>query len=508
MGYPILIKASAGGGGKGMRLVTDPKKFKNALTEAKQEAKASFDNDQVLLEKYLLPARHVEVQIFSDQTGQTVYLFDRDCSIQRRHQKIIEEAPAPNLPQTLRDKMGQTAVLAAKAINYVGAGTIEFLVTPKNEFYFMEMNTRLQVEHPVTESITGLDLVAWQLKIASGECLPLKQNEIQNYGHAIEARIYAENPQQNFMPSIGHLEVLHFPIEHARIDSGVTQGDNITPYYDPLIAKIITWAETRELAIAKLKEALSQTYIIGVENNIQYLSSLLKQPDFIAANLQTRFIEEHQNSLLPSTDKLAPHILALATIAELHARELNAKQVAQQSNDASSPWNYRDHWRLNSEVEQILQFWHLNQHYKIRAQQKHDCIIMDNLKVQVHWKNNFELLANINDQSYPAAVFHKKEIIHLFYQGEHYKISLNNPKTYVTHLTSQQAQFISPMPSTVVDICVAPGQEVNAGDKLMVLEAMKMQHTIFAPEAGKIKTINYQIGDLLPEGVTLLEFEN
>ncbi len=319
IGYPVLIKASAGGGGKGMRRVDAAGDFEAALLSCQREARSAFGDDQVLVEKYVLRPRHIEIQVFGDSHGDCVYLFERDCSVQRRHQKVLEEAPAPGMTAQRRAAMGQAAVNAAKAVGYVGAGTVEFIVNPDGSFYFMEMNTRLQVEHPVTEMITGLDLVEWQLRVASGEALPLRQEQLTLSGHAIEARIYAEDPDRGFLPSTGRLIHLQPPAasEHVRVDTGVEQGDAITPHYDPMIAKLIVWDHSRDKALARMRQALAAYQVVGVSNNIEFLSRLVRTPAFATADLDTALIEREQALLFPEKPPVPDEVWLLATLAEL-----------------------------------------------------------------------------------------------------------------------------------------------------------------------------------------------
>ncbi|MDE1712397.1 ATP-grasp domain-containing protein, partial (plasmid) [Chromobacterium amazonense] len=319
IGYPVLIKASAGGGGKGMRIVEKSEDFSAALASCQREARASFGDDKVLVEKYLTRPRHVEIQVFADKLGGCVYLFERDCSVQRRHQKVLEEAPAPHLPQATREAMGQAAVAAARAVGYVGAGTVEFIMdVDSGQFYFMEMNTRLQVEHPVTEMITGQDLVAWQLAVAAGGALPLTQEQLAIRGHAIEARIYAEDPDKGFLPSTGTLAHLATPSESAnvRIDTGVEQGDAISPFYDPMIAKLIVWGETREAALRQMDAALAQYQIVGLSSNVSFLRRIVNHPSFSSGQVDTGLIARHHDELLPPPSAPTARQLALLALAE------------------------------------------------------------------------------------------------------------------------------------------------------------------------------------------------
>src|SRR5580704_13391964 len=317
IGFPVLIKASTGGGGRGMRIVTRPDEFARALIGAKREAKGAFDDDRVLLERYLERPRHIEVQVFGDSHGNIVHLFERDCSIQRRHQKVIEEAPAPGLSLASRKKLGEAAIAAARAVGYVGAGTVEFIAEGKS-FYFMEMNTSLQVEHPVTEAVTGLDLVEWQLRVAAGETLPLRQQEIGLRGHAIEVRLYAENPERGFLPATGMLRGLHFPApDTARVDTGVRQGDTVTPFYDPLIAKIIAWGEDRAAAVGRLRRALAETAVLGVGTNLEFLARVAAHPEFESGAVDTGFIERNRASLMPPRRAASDTVFAAAALARL-----------------------------------------------------------------------------------------------------------------------------------------------------------------------------------------------
>ncbi len=349
IGWPVLIKASAGGGGKGMRRVDAAADFEAALASCKREAINAFGDDDVLVEKYVLKPRHIEIQVFGDSHGNVVHLFERDCSVQRRHQKVLEEAPAPGMTRERRAAMGKAAVDAAKAVGYVGAGTVEFIVQPGGDFWFMEMNTRLQVEHPVTEMITGQDLVEWQLRVACGEPLPLSQEQLAIDGHAIEARIYAEDPDKGFLPSTGRLVHLAPPAEsdHVRVDTGVEQGDEITPHYDPMIAKLIVWDASRAQALARMRQALSEYRVSGVANNVEFLARLVSVPSFADADLDTALIEREQALLFPQPGSVPDEAWLLATLAELQRQERAARKAAADAPDRDSPWRALDGWRLN-----------------------------------------------------------------------------------------------------------------------------------------------------------------
>jgi 3-methylcrotonyl-CoA carboxylase alpha subunit len=358
IGYPVLIKASAGGGGKGMRVVERAEDFDEALASCRREAAASFGDDRVLVEKYLLRPRHIEIQVFADTHGDVVHLFERDCSVQRRHQKVLEEAPAPGLTPERRARMGAAACDAARAVGYVGAGTVEFIAAPDGAFYFMEMNTRLQVEHPVTEMITGQDLVEWQLRVAAGERLPLAQEQLTIRGHAIEGRIYAEDPAKGFLPSTGRLIHLAPPPEtlHVRVDSGVEEGDEITPYYDPMIAKLIVWDEDRERACARMLRALAGFRVVGVANNVAFLSRLVACPAFASADLDTGLIERERAFLFPEQEKAPGEVFALAALAELLSEVQHAAGESARREDPYTPWAKRDGWRLNATFSRSMKF--------------------------------------------------------------------------------------------------------------------------------------------------------
>ncbi|MGE5493383.1 MAG: acetyl/propionyl/methylcrotonyl-CoA carboxylase subunit alpha, partial [Actinomycetota bacterium] len=358
IGYPVLIKASAGGGGKGMRLVERGEDFAAALASCKREAASSFGDDKVLVEKYITRPRHIEIQVFGDTFGDCVYLFERDCSVQRRHQKVLEEAPAPGMTPERRRQMGEAAVAAAKAVGYVGAGTVEFIANQDGSFYFMEMNTRLQVEHPVTEMITGQDLVEWQLRVASGEPLPLCQDQLQIRGHALEARIYAEDAAKGFLPSTGRLISLVPPSEslNVRVDTGVEQGDEITPHYDPMIAKLIVWDEHRDAALARMRRALADYRVAGVTTNIDFLSRLVACPAFAGADLDTGLIERQKDFLFPAAQPVPRDVLLVAAVGELLWEQHAARQAAKTSGDPWSPWHARDGWRMNLSAARCINF--------------------------------------------------------------------------------------------------------------------------------------------------------
>ena len=513
IGYPVLLKAVSGGGGKGMRQVNSDAEFDAALAAARREALASFGDDDMLVEKYLQQPRHVEVQVFCDSLGHGVYLFERDCSVQRRHQKIIEEAPAPNLPDGIREQMGEAALRAAAAVSYVGAGTVEFLLDSTGNFYFMEMNTRLQVEHPVTEMITGQDLVEWQLTIANGGPLPCQQSELTIRGHAFEARIYAEDPDNEFLPAAGQLVWLQQPAEsqHVRIDTGVVQGDAVGVFYDPMIAKLIVWDEDRQRALQRLDQALGQYRVIGVTTNIDFLRRLATHGDFINAELSTDFIPSHETALFAATQ------LPLESLAPLAGLYLTLQREAQPlpTLDSTSPWHTRDHWRMNAPAAHFetisVGATELVTRVEKTAPQTYVIEFNNHAYTVSGSLDGNELIATINGHRQTAFVFEvageQETEISLFSDDAviKFKRCLADTGEEVQH--DDGSGFKAPMNGTVVDILVKPGDLVSAGDTLVIMEAMKMEHAIKAPSDGSISEIFYASGDLVDGGADLLAFE-
>ncbi|MCH1924500.1 ATP-grasp domain-containing protein [Shewanella sp. C32] len=501
IGYPLLIKAALGGGGKGMRVVNHAEEFAAQLNAAKREAKASFADEQMLLEKYFTGPRHIEVQIFADQHGNCIYLGDRDCSLQRRHQKVIEEAPAPGLSDATRRAMGQAAVAAARAINYVGAGTIEFLMDAAQQFYFMEMNTRLQVEHPITEMITGVDLVEWQLRVASGASLPLSQAEVQLTGHAIEARIYAEDPQQQFLPASGVLQRLTFPATSAqlRIDSGVRTGaqleEQISAYYDPMIAKMIVHQPSRKLALAQLKRALEHSAIVGVKHNLAFLAALASHSEFVATHFTTHFIGEHLEALLQQPNELWRHCAAAMAVI-LSQPNANSPLTAFRLNGAAS-W----HIYLEPVTAQPQGFW-----LQVQRTEAGYLLSIDRQQHQfnAHLFAPEQLQLSVNGRSEQLQFMRHGERLTLLYQGHSFDYQL-----VPTHQPQQSASthsFCAPMNGTIVTQLVPPNQPVKQGQGLIVMEAMKMEYQINAPSAGVVSEFCFAAGDLVQEGAQLLHF--
>lgn len=511
MGYPVLLKAVAGGGGKGMRQVWVGDEFDEALQAAKREAKAGFGNDDMLVEKYLTQPRHVEVQVFCDSRGNGVYLFERDCSVQRRHQKIIEEAPAPGMSEELRAQMGDAAVRAAQAINYVGAGTVEFLLDVDGSFYFMEMNTRLQVEHPVTEMITGQDLVEWQLKVANGEALPCEQAQLSINGHAFEARIYAEDPSNEFLPATGQLKTLNFPVEndHVRIDTGVEAGDEVSVYYDPMIAKLVVWDKNRDRALNRLVTALRDTHITGVSTNIEFLIQLAASAPFKAAELDTGFIDKHQTLLFPGNGELAPQDAALLGLALHLASDAQAVKHDTELADVTSPWMLNDRWRMNHQATKTETFLVDDQETTVSIIQAENEYLVstagDELRATAEITGS-ELSATIDGKKITAALAVDLPHLVVFTQSRRFDVTQLLPDMG-DDAEQDSGGFRAPMNGTVVAISVEAGSQVAEGEALVVIEAMKMEHTVRAPRAGKVTEIYFAAGDLVDGGAELLAFE-
>jgi 3-methylcrotonyl-CoA carboxylase alpha subunit len=513
IGYPVLIKASAGGGGKGMRIVESTATFEEALASCQREAESSFGDDRVLVEKYLLRPRHIEIQVFADTHGNVVHLFERDCSVQRRHQKVLEEAPAPGMTPERRAHMGRAACDAARAVGYVGAGTVEFIASQDGTFYFMEMNTRLQVEHPVTEMITGQDLVEWQLRVAAGERLPLLQEQLSIRGHALEGRIYAEDVGKGFLPSTGRLIHLAPPPEtlHVRVDTGVEEGDEITPYYDPMIAKLIVWDEDRERACARMLRALAQYRVVGVANNVEFLSRLVACPAFTAADLDTGLIEREREFLFPEQGDVPSEVFALATLAELLRESQPAINSAGQQEDPHSPWHKRDGWRLNSGFSRPLKFRSGSQEREIRVTYtpgRFYLLDLDGTPTQVRGQlaPNGALRAEIGGRRLSATVIVAAEKRHVFLYGRSYLLSAVDLLYQPGEGAGPESRLTAPMPGRVTALLAEPGR-IAKGTPLLIMEAMKMEHTVRAPVDGLFKSFRCAVGDQVAEGAELVDFE-
>ncbi|MCA1247671.1 acetyl/propionyl/methylcrotonyl-CoA carboxylase subunit alpha [Massilia sp. MS-15] len=524
IGYPVLLKASAGGGGKGMRVVERSEDFEAALASCKREAISSFGDDKVLVEKYLIRPRHIEIQVFADSHGNCVYLHERDCSVQRRHQKVLEEAPAPGMPPERRAAMGEAAVNAARAVGYVGAGTVEFIANQDGSFYFMEMNTRLQVEHPVTEMITGTDLVEWQLRVAFGEPLPKRQHELAIHGHAIEARVYAENPEKGFLPSIGTLR--HMDAPHAvefelgadgshpaavRVDSGVREGDAISPFYDPMIAKLIVWGADRTQALARLSQALSEFQIVGLATNIAFLKRLVEGEAFSSADLDTGLIERHGATLCPAPSAAPLGALALAALA------LASAEAAPVSGNPADPWARASGWRMNSAYRRSLSFtdeFSGAQGYQVGlvyggagAHGWQIDVNGERQPVTLVRRAGAELSIRLGETALHGSVRRDGELFHVFTGGRHYTLAYNDPMAHAGELETAGGRLTAPMPGKVVAVLASSGQEVRKGEPLVIMEAMKMEHTIAAPSDGLVEDVLYQVGDQVADGAPLLAFK-
>ena len=521
IGYPVLLKASAGGGGKGMRVVERSEDFESALASCKREAISSFGDDKVLVEKYLIRPRHIEIQVFADSHGDCVYLHERDCSVQRRHQKVLEEAPAPGMPLDRRAAMGEAAVNAARAVGYVGAGTVEFIANQDGSFYFMEMNTRLQVEHPVTEMITGTDLVEWQLRVAFGEPLPKKQHELAIHGHAIEARVYAENPEKGFLPSIGTLRHMDVPraVEFelgtdgmnpaaVRVDSGVREGDAISPFYDPMIAKLIVWGADRTQALARLSQALGEFRIVGLATNIAFLKRLVEGEAFSNADLDTGLIERHGATLFPAPTAAPLGVLALAALALVEAG---------QAANESDPWSRPNGWRMNGDYRRVLSFnddYSTNQEggaYRVGLTYRHAGWEIDlggeRQRVELVKRDGAELSLRLGETALHGCVQRDGDLFHVFTGGRHYTLAYNDPMAHAGEVEAAGGRLTAPMPGKVVAVLVQSGKDVKKGEPLVIMEAMKMEHTIAAPSDGLVEEVLYGVGDQVADGAPLLAFK-
>ena len=518
IGFPVLIKASAGGGGKGMRVVESAEKFADALAGAKREAKASFADDHVLVEKYLTRPRHIEIQVFADGQGNCLYLFERDCSIQRRHQKVIEEAPAPNIDPARRKQMGEAAVAAARAIGYQGAGTVEFIADQDGTFFFMEMNTRLQVEHPVTEAITGQDLVEWQLVVAAGGKMPLTQDELRIDGHAVEVRLYAEDPARNFLPSTGTLVHLKLPEEgaHVRVDTGVRQGDTVTPFYDPMIAKVIVHDRDRTSALRRMAALMGETEVVGVTTNSVLLKALCSHPAFVGGEVDTGFIERHRATLFVKPAPAGDRAFAVATLARLLEWQDAAQPAA---GDPWSPWNQQNGFRLLDEGHEEVRWKDGEREVVVIARRLRGGGVRLELpegarEARVERREDGTLSIGVGQDSFTATVVRRTAldggIDYTLFMGEgSNRLRLVDPLDVTQYEATASADAVvrAPLPGKIIDLRVKAGDTVSKGQALLVLEAMKMEHTLAAPADGTVKSLRYAVGEQVPEGAELVEFE-
>jgi 3-methylcrotonyl-CoA carboxylase alpha subunit len=505
MGYPLLIKPVAGGGGKGMRRVADSAQFADTLALSQREAQSSFGDRRVMLERFITPARHIEVQLLADTHGHTLHLFDRDCSLQRRHQKLLEEAPAPHLPGERRAAMASAAVALARAAGYVNAGTVEFLLGPDGAFYFLEVNTRLQVEHGVTELIAGLDLVEWQLRIAAGEALPISQGQLRAHGHAIEVRLCAEDPTRDFLPDVGRIRALLLPQgEGVRIDSGVRAGDEVSPYYDSLLLKLMVHAPTRSEALARLARALAHTAIVGVANNRGLLARLVQEPALAAGEIDTGFIERERDRLLADEPAIPRECWLLASLA---ARAARANAVT-----SASPWADSSGWRLNAPALESMSWQLGGQTRTVRLE-----ATAEELRLELDGVTSRARAPRLSAEVLEAeldgihwrlpCVALPEQRYSLLFQGRDYALELLDPLRQSAVAEASEHSLRSPLPGRVIAVHVEPGAQVERGAALIVIEAMKMQHTITAPSRGTVTVVHYGAGEQVSAGAELLEFE-
>lgn len=506
VGFPLLLKAAYGGGGKGMRVVESLAEFDQALASAKREAKSSFGNDKVLFERFIRNPRHVEIQVFCDEHGNAVYLAERDCSVQRRHQKVLEEAPAPALTERTRQAMGEAAIKAAQAIDYVGAGTVEFLYDQSGEFFFMEMNTRLQVEHPVTEMITGQDLVEWQLLVASGQPLPLAQNDIQVNGHAFEARIYAEDPDNDFLPCTGTIRHLRTPDGEpgVRIDTGITEGDEISSFYDPMIAKLIVWDTDRDRALLKLQRALRQYRLTGLTTNIDFLHRLASHPEFVQMNLTTEFIQQHEQSLMPQLDIDVNQVATEAALYDIVSRQQAYSATAYFATD--SPWHQANALRMNDADLHTVELQYQDQLHSITIEQRDAVFVTEAADSDLQWQvsiNDDQMTVVCNGRRYQRFVCADDQELTVF--TEQGPVTLHRHKVTDT-LVDEAAHggLVAPMNGTIMEVLVSKGDSVEKDQPLVIMEAMKMEYTIRAGHAGEVTDVFYAAGDLVSDGDELI----
>lgn len=523
IGYPVLIKASAGGGGKGMRAVDRSEDFAASLASCKREAINSFGDDAVLIEKYVQRPRHIEIQVFGDSYGNYVYLFERDCSVQRRHQKVLEEAPAPGMTEAIRARMGEAAVAAARTVHYVGAGTVEFIVEQTDydqpesmKFYFMEMNTRLQVEHPVTEAITGLDLVEWQLRVASGERLPLAQADLKIHGHAIEARICAENPDNNFLPATGTLQVYGLPPcatfvraeQGVRVDSGVREGDTISPFYDSMVAKLIVHGSTREEALARMDAALAQTHIVGLATNVQFLRHVVSSGAFSTAQLDTALIQRESAALFGQT-KLGLPVVAAALLSHLMEKETRAFEKPD-ARGWVDPWGRRDGWRSHGPSLRSFMMEFRGEAHTVVLTRAHGGVLqllIDGTSYELNFASTASgaLDVRLGAQRVLAHVYQTGEVAHVFTAQGAAEITVVDALAHAGESRSDVGRLTAPMPGKVVSFAVKVGDKVTKGQPLAVMDAMKMEHLIAAPVDGVVAELLYAVGDQVAEGAELLK---
>jgi 3-methylcrotonyl-CoA carboxylase alpha subunit len=500
VGFPLIIKASAGGGGKGMQVVNSAGEVAAAVESAQRLARTAFGNDRLLLERYFPRARHVEVQVFADAHGEIVTLFDRDCSVQRRHQKIIEEAPAPGIEPAVRAAMAQAAITAARAVGYVGAGTVEFLLDDAQHFYFMEMNTRLQVEHPVTELITGIDLVEWQLKIASAERLPKRSAEITRRGAAVEARLYAEDPAHDYLPSVGRISHLRWPAQDngLRLDTGVDSGDEVSPYYDPMLGKLIAWGESRVEASSRLRRALAELEVVGVTTNRALLISVLGDAEFLRGPVATNFLAERRSHLIFGEPSPGAEDYALAAL-----------WCATRQTGSGALWSDTTGWRLGAPAATRWRFGDAEASIeKKSADVYHARVGADDYALRVIARNDPGFEVEIAGRVESLRIEASGQDLELFRGGRHLKLRMSLPEDELqATVTTDAGSLLTPLPGTVVAVHVGAGQRVERGAPLLTIEAMKMEHTVTAPYAGAVERLPFAVADRVAAGAVLVELK-
>ena len=511
LGYPVLIKAAAGGGGRGMRIVADPAELTAALDSARNEALSAFGNGQLILEKYLARPRHVEVQVFGDRHGRMVHLFERDCSAQRRHQKVLEESPAPALDDELRRALGATAVAAARAVDYVGAGTVEFILQAK-DFYFIEMNTRLQVEHPVTELVTRYDLVEWQIRVAAGEALPARQEQICSRGHAMEARLYAEDPAHDFVPATGRLRQFRLPAPTPalRVETGMREGDEIPIFYDALLTKLIVLGTDREDARRGLESALMATEIAGVANNRDFLVRLVRHRDFAAGAIDTAFIGRHQAALAVPLSAAPLAVVAAASLAWLHEEPRTDPATAAGARDSQSPWSLHDGWRLAGETEYELDWLDagLDRRLKVRFGRSRLELTMDESTAEVRRvaRHGTELLFELDSVPMRAGVRRQGADFDIVLEGRSWHLRRLDALARRAGAEAGPQRLVAPVHGRVLEVLVGAGSKVKRGQELMLLECMKLEYRVTAPADGIVEALHFAAGDVVEDGVQLLSF--
>ncbi len=526
IGYPLMIKAAHGGGGKGMRIVRASAEFAANLESCQREARNAFGRDRVLLERYVEKPRHIEIQVFADAHGHTLHLNERECSAQRRYQKVLEESPSSFLTQELRSAMGDAAVMAAQAIDYVNAGTVEFIVGQDGGFYFMEINTRLQVEHPVTEWVTGLDLVEWQLRVAAGEALPLQQNGIRQDGHAIEVRLYAEDPEAGFLPGSGTLERLRLPSAdaHVRIDSGVVEGDTVTIFYDPMIAKLIVWDSDRPRALARLRDALARCDIAGPKSNIEFLERLARHPAVVEGTIDTGYLDRHLDEFVPPQpqDDAAPDsdLLLAATASQLLAQERQTRDDASASNDPTSPWAIADGWRLGHGGYRSLAFLHRGRRIELRTHGSNGEYRVEGIESPqgAHLLSGARLEGDVLSLRIDGRA-RRFTVLDTTLQGRSKRLVMHDgaqrlglePVPMYRHEQASASggadRVTAPMPGRVVVVRASIGDKVEAGQEVMVIEAMKMELSLKAPRAGTVADVRAAGGDFVEADAVLVALE-